>query len=305
MPGNVFRVTSIVLSVCLLPALALAQPSTARVTRQTVVLEQPRGDSLVVTRVQPGTIVELLEVRGSWYRVSLPPTGPNERAVTGWLNRLALEPVTPGRSLPRPAVVAGDRPAPATAQTAPRRIGARAYFAADVERMTAKKSFDAIFGTPTLLGFGAGFEALNIWNSLFARVAVTRETKTGSRVFVFNGQPISLNIPLTVKMTPVELGGGWRRPSGGVVPYVGAAGLFLRYSESSSFAEEGENISRTHRGYAAFGGVDIALTKGVIVGAEAQYRGVPHALGSAPVSQEFGETDLGGFGVRILFGYKR
>jgi hypothetical protein len=42
-----------------------------------------------------------------------------------------------------------------------------------------------------------------------------------------------------------------------------------------------------------------------VAGVEAQYRGIPNAIGAAGVSQIYNETNLGGFVVRALFGVKR
>ena len=66
----------------------------------------------------------------------------------------------------------------------------------------------------------------------------------------------------------------------------------------------GEDVSQRNTGYAVFGGVEVAVWKWFIVGGEAQHRGVPHAIGKGSVSQDFGETNLGGFAVRLLFGVK-
>jgi len=43
----------------------------------------------------------------------------------------------------------------------------------------------------------------------------------------------------------------------------------------------------------------------VFAGAEVQYRLVPNALGEGGASQDFGETDLGGFVFRVLFGFRK
>ena len=97
-------------------------------------------------------------------------------------------------------------------------------------------------------------------------------------------------------MTPVEIGGGWRFATrcSRVVPYGGAGVLIQSYSEKSTFAGPGEDVSQRNPGYAVFGGVEVAVWKWFIVGGEAQHRGVPHAIGKGSVSQDFGETNLGG-----------
>ena len=77
------------------------------------------------------------------------------------------------------------------------------------------------------------------------------------------------------------------------------------YSEASVFAGSGEDVSMTNTGYVAFGGADVSVSRWFTAGVEAQFRTVPHAIGTAPVSRDFGETDLGGLAVRVLFGIRR
>jgi hypothetical protein len=64
-------------------------------------------------------------------------------------------------------------------------------------------------------------------------------------------------------------------------------------------------VSITKSGAFLFGGVEFGAWKWVTVGAEAQYRSVPDAIGEAGVSAAFDETDLGGFTFRIMFGVRR
>jgi len=64
-------------------------------------------------------------------------------------------------------------------------------------------------------------------------------------------------------------------------------------------------VSQNKAGYTAFGGVEVGIVKGLMAGAEAQYRSVKNVIGTGGVSQDFGEKDLGGFTVRVLFGYRR
>jgi len=188
--------------------------------------------------------------------------------------------------------------APASAQ-----VGVGAYFAFDLDAMAAQKSFDAVLGTSNLKGFGGGVDVLNVWKGLFIRAAVTHASKEGNRAFVFNGQAISLGVPIKVSMTPVEIDGGWRFfTASRVMPYVGGGLVLMRYSEKSTFASSDENVSQTNRGFIVLGGVEVALSRWFMTGVEAQYRRIPDALGAAGVSQDFGETDLGGFTARVLLG---
>jgi hypothetical protein len=197
---------------------------------------------------------------------------------------------------------------PFTTPASPRQpLGIRVFGDVDVDTLSAHNSFDAVLGTSRLTAFGGGAEVLNIWKGAFLRVALSHTSKGGDRAFVANGERVSLGVPITVSMTPVEIGGGWRFAIGSsrVVPYVGAGALIQSYSEKSTFAGPGDNVSQTNTGYTAFGGVEVDLSKWFIVGGEADFRGIPNALGNGSVSQDFGETNLGGFALRVLFGIRR
>jgi opacity protein-like surface antigen len=117
-----------------------------------------------------------------------------------------------------------------------------------------------------------------------------------------------LGVPIKVTTTPIEIAGGWRFPSasrGRVTPYVGGGLLIQKYAEKSTFAGAGDDVSQTNRGFSVLGGAEFAIFRRVIVGGEAQYRGVPNAIGAGSVSSDFNETNLGGFTIRAIFGIKR
>lgn len=209
---------------------------------------------------------------------------------------------------------------PAAAQTTVRsstaasparpRIGVRAYGIIEGESMAATNSFAAILdsGESALSFVGAGGEVTNLWKGVFARVSVTQSSNPGSRVFVDSSNNVyPLNIPLTIKITPIEIGGGWRfnRKQTGrmtIVPYAGAALLVQKYKETSSFADAGENTDASDTGKAYFGGVEFGF--GLFkVGLEGKYRDVPDVLGTdGSVSGAFNETNLGGGVFRLSFG---
>jgi opacity protein-like surface antigen len=181
----------------------------------------------------------------------------------------------------------------------------RAYAFVDRTTPAAPETFDAIFEASRFWSSGGGVEVLRVWQGLFARVAYSSFTETGSRVAVFDDEVVSLGIPLTLELKPLEIGGGWRfRLPGRVTPYVGAAWLRVSYRETSEFAVDDEVGSETFDGRMAFGGVEVALTRWLVAGAELQYRSVPDALGGSGASAEFRETDLGGTTVRILVGIR-
>lgn len=190
----------------------------------------------------------------------------------------------------------------------PSTIGLRAYAVVDYDALAAKDSFDAVVGTSQLTAFGGGVDVVDIWKHVFVRVAATRARKSGSRVFVAaNHEVSSLNIPLTVTMTPVEVGGGWRFVSSKgsrLTPYAGVSFLSMGYSEVSTFAEATENTNERFTGQDMFGGVEVGIVKWLAAAGEVQYRRVPNALGAGGVSKDFGESDLGGVTARVTIGIR-
>jgi hypothetical protein len=209
---------------------------------------------------------------------------------------------------------------PAAAQTAdeavqmrraparPRRqLGVRAFAALDADAMTASNTFDAVLGTHVLSARGGGAELLNVWKGLFVRVAATSASKTGTRVIVVDKEAISLGIPLTIDLRPVEFGGGWRSAIGARQRgawYVGGGLLHLVYRETSKFATVGENTDTTFNGAVIFAGADVRLWHFIVGGGEVQFRSVPNALGDGGASQAFKETNLGGGTVRGVIGVR-
>jgi opacity protein-like surface antigen len=196
------------------------------------------------------------------------------------------------------------QPAPASS------VGFRAYGFFDTTATAASKSFDAVFGSSQVFSGGGGAE-IDVWRKLFLRIAVSYGQRTGSRVFVDDsGNVFTLNIPMTVTMTPIEGGAGWRFASKSrITPYIGGGFVSLGYQETSTLSQSGDNVDEHYLGGEGFGGVDIALGKngkkksGFFVGGEAQYRhiGVPDV--SSSVMTQFNDTDLGGFTVRVLVGF--
>ena len=96
-------------------------------------------------------------------------------------------------------------------------------------------------------------------------------------------------------MTPIEAGGGWRfasKTGSRFTPYAGAAFLSMGYTETSDFADAGDNTSERFTGQDLFGGVDIGIVKWLAASAEVQYRRVPNAIGAGGVSKDFGENPI-------------
>jgi hypothetical protein len=202
----------------------------------------------------------------------------------------------------------GSRPVSTSASPAPK-IGIRAFGAVDFETVAAPLSFKAVFGKSSFTGFGAGVDVLNVWHHAFLRVSLGRMSASGTRVVVFNGQTVSVGVPITMTMTPIEVGGGWRfgtrKSPQPATPYVGGGLLALKYSEVSTGAISGEDTSATYKGMFLIGGVDLLLMKQLSVGVEADYRSAPNAAGAGGVSKALGESNLGGMTLRILFGIRK
>jgi opacity protein-like surface antigen len=191
-------------------------------------------------------------------------------------------------------------------------IGIHIFGSVEMESLSASKSYTAVFGKSSFTGFGAGADVLRIWRHVFLRVSVSHISASGNRASVINGQAVSLSVPITMTMTPIEIGAGWRlesargaRGTQPATPYVGGGLLALRYTEVSADSLAGDNTSTTFTGYFLMGGLDLMVARKLSVSAEADYRSVPNALGAGGVSQSFGETNLGGMTLRVLFGFRR
>lgn len=166
---------------------------------------------------------------------------------------------------------------------------------------TAQKSFTAILGSESGTVFGGGVEAV-LPRGIFVNVRASRFQKTGQRVFVFQDQQFPLGIPETIRVTPVEVNGGYRFDFGSwVVPYGGGGLGWHMFQDTSEFADSSENFEKTYQGYQLVGGAEFRLASWLGAAAEAQWSRVPDALGDEPnsVSNTFQETDLGGTTLRV------
>jgi hypothetical protein len=192
-------------------------------------------------------------------------------------------------------------PSAATAQGAGAAAGVRGF--ADIGTMTfsASDSFESVLGSRSGTLFGGGAEVV-LAGRVFAGFRLSRFQKAGERVFVFEGETFELGIPTTVRISPVEVTGGYRFGAvGSLVPYFGGGVGWHRYSEASDFAEDDENVAETFTGFHLLGGAEFRVARWIGVGGEAQWTTVPDALGENPtgVSTDFGETNLGGVAFRL------
>ena len=178
----------------------------------------------------------------------------------------------------------------------------------DYTTIASKESFDAVFGKHTTTAPGVGVDAVNLYKGLFVRVAGSRSTLSGERVIIFNGDVFKLGIPLKAEMTPVEFGGGWRfqsrNPASRLAPYLGASVISLKYKETSSFADSGENTDETYSGFGVFGGVDVRIAKQVFGGVEGQYRSISFTPAAGSAADSFTEKNLGGMVLRMRLGVR-
>jgi len=221
---------------------------------------------------------------------------------------LTLPPLATGgvsfqQTRPRPP----QPPRPRLPPMPPQPLGARAYFLYDAVSLRASDTFDAVLGTSTMTGAGGGGELLHFWKNALARIAVSQMSDNGTRVAIVDGQVIDLDIPIDVKLRTVEIGGGWRffrRRMPNVAFYTGASLLIVTLEEITDVGTSPIDDRASSNGYALFGGVDIRLRKWrwFTAGVEAQFRGVPDAIGDGGASEAFGEKDLGGVALRVMAG---
>jgi uncharacterized protein YgiM (DUF1202 family) len=304
----------IVLSIGLFAAcLLVASPALAQTTQPapTVVVsvdranvrDKPTVNTAVVAALARGEELEVLGISGSWYHVRVKSSGK-----VGYISNLVVE-VAPGSTLSTmiPGLQPVTRVRPAPVKEHP---GIHAFGIVDAEAMSASKSFKAVLdsGKATLINLGFGVEGTGLWRGLFVRGAYSHSSNTGTRVFVDSSMTAhSLNIPLTIEITPIEIGAGWRfgppPPQGkaGVRAYAGAGLLMQRYKETSTFATDSENTDTTDKGVVAFGGFEIGI-KFVRIDLEGQFRSIPDVIGAGGVSLAYKETNLGGGVFRVTFG---
>jgi opacity protein-like surface antigen len=190
-------------------------------------------------------------------------------------------------------------PAPRRTAAAAPSFSIRPFFQATVEALAAGQTFDAVLGRRLAPFWGGGVE-LDLARQYFVEISVSRFSKTGQRVFVSDGQVFPLGIPLTAKITPFEVAGGYRFVTrGSVVPYVGAGVGRYAYSETSDFADASDNVDASNVGFLVFGGAEFRVHRWVGIGVDAHFTRVSGILGDGGASREFGETDLGGTGIRV------
>jgi opacity protein-like surface antigen len=201
-----------------------------------------------------------------------------------------------GLALAVPASAQGDTPA----------ASIRPFALGTVESFAAVDTFTAVFGRSYEPFLGGGVQVV-VDDTDVLELSASRFRRTGQRAFISGGQKFGLGIPLTATITALEATVGYRfRVSPRLRPYVaGGAGLYM-YKESSDFSDPtaappgtGVDVDTQHAGFILNGGAEFRLHRWVGVGADVQYTRVTGILGTAGVSQQAGESDLGGVAARV------
>lgn len=280
----------------LVGAAAAAAQEAVKVTANRAPLRAgPSSASGAVTYFQPGTTLQVLEVRGGWYRVREPKT-----RLEGFIMAALVEPAPAGATA-RPGAGRSLPAAPIKPKAPPKPpMGVRAVADVGAVWFTASESFEAVTGSNRRTQYGGGLQAVNLWKGLFAEAIVGRSRLTGSRIVYYQGLTYDLGVPVTITFTPVEAGLGWRTALGRHVhSYVGGGVTLMRYQEASDFAADGENVDESHAGYYACAGLEFSLTKWLHLRGEARFTSLPNAIGRAGVSKDFDDTNLGGLGAAV------
>ena len=204
-----------------------------------------------------------------------------------------------GLALAAPA--AAQRPAPRpVAQPAPA-LSIRPFVFATEQSFAAIDTFDAGFGKTYGPFFGGGVQVV-AHDSFFVEASVSRFRQTGERAYLSGGKAFKLGIPLTATITPLEVTGGYRfrlRRYPKLRPYIAVGVGSYSYEETSQFSEAGEDVDARHAGVVANGGAEFRLQRWVGLAVDVQYTHVPGILGAGGVSQQAGESDLGGVAARV------
>jgi hypothetical protein len=177
------------------------------------------------------------------------------------------------------------------------KISLRPFFLVTEQRFSARKTFETVFGKSVQPFWGGGL-SVAFRNGFYVDVAASRFKKTGQRAFFFEGQGYGLGIPLTVTVTPLEVTAGQRSQiAQRVFLYTGFGVGSYRYQETSQF-EDGP-FEKRHIGYLVAAGVEFRVSRWVGVSGDAQYTHVSGIIGTGGVSEQAGESKLGGIAGRF------
>jgi hypothetical protein len=196
-------------------------------------------------------------------------------------------------------VIAQPRSAQPAGPNKPRPFELRGYVTAGIEKTASPRTFDAIFGSDSLLLLGGGAEIV-VSRRWILRAQMSQFADSGTRVFVDTDRTVfPLDIPLAVTVRATEFSAGYRfvaRPRWGAYAAAGRT----QYSLSERSNDETERSSGA--GWHGLGGVDIKPHKWVVVAGEAQWTRTDDIL-RAGAAEALGESELGGLRIAARLGF--
>jgi opacity protein-like surface antigen len=174
-------------------------------------------------------------------------------------------------------------------------------------------TFEALDLATPGIEVGGGVRFTGLWRKLFIQGSGYYWSDSGERAFVDDdGNVFPVGIELDVDATYLDATVGWkdalRNDAGRItfLTYVGGGAGVVRYSESSPFAADGDDVDETKPSYHFLAGAEVPVGSIFAIAIEGRYRIVPGLLGDDGVSAVFDEDLFGGFtgsvGVRIQFG---
>ena len=279
------------------------------VTANTFLRAEPSATARTIVNVTAGTVLTLVRAEGTWRLVR------TAAGAEGWVNQQFLSaqggqtapppppttppPGTPGR--PAPQAPAPRQPAPAANRPAasPAPNALIPYGVADfgIFMPAAAESFEAVFGTSTMVPFGVGGGIQR--GSLFVEGMFRFSSVTGERVLEFEGETYPLGVENTLTINPFTITGGWRFQTGGKLrPYVGGGLSMYMVEETSDFSLPEDDVDETFTGFHVLGGARYPVSSLIAISGEVEYASVRNSLETG-LSGAFGEDNLGGLSFRV------
>jgi opacity protein-like surface antigen len=248
-------------------------------------------------RCLPGVEMEAIARDAQWYQVRVPEKYAGAGGAVGFVYKGHVEKLSGPEPPALPTVTdrAMTKPAPATPAGIPRAADTPRAPTSGSSQTTASRRSSASRG-----GFFYGGGGQAIFRNIFVDVGWEQFKKSGSRVAVVDGEVFPVGIKDTITMQPFRVTGGYRfRLSNGNTAYVGGGAGSLRFKEVSEFAEPGDNTDESFASWNVVAGAEARAMKYLFFSVEFRYEGVPNAVGAPGVAGEFGEKDLGGFGIGV------
>jgi hypothetical protein len=282
-------VTVIVTAALLAAATVSAQTGgRVRVTRTATVMEQPRGDSLVLGSIAAGAVLQVLDQMGLWYLVAPTADTPSVPWKRAWIQANAIEFVEP-------------RPTTRSRRTGDFMIRGFGQFGGAL--FTARDSFEAILDSPFGVTYGVGGQIV-FRNGLFVEGDIDRFRKDGFRVVVSDNQLFRSALADTVTVTPLLATIGYRQQRASrTVGYVGA-GVGWHILEEQSSSPIAPSSRDGQAGFHLVGGAEYPIAPFMWLAGEVQWATVPDGFGTSGVGTVFDEKDSGAttFRVKIVVG---